>query len=77
MQAASIAYGKVSEVADIEDHPQARFVDLAVPGGEIRMFSRAASFDGDVRAPGPVPVLGSHTGALRDRIQPGRGRKAS
>jgi len=77
LQAAAIAYGKVSEVADIENHPQARFVDLAVPGGEIRMFSRAASFDGVVRSPGPVPRLGSHTDALRAEFTPGRGRKAS
>jgi itaconate CoA-transferase len=77
LQAASIAYGKVSEVADIEDHPQARFVDLDVPGGAIRMFSRAASFDGEVRAPGPVPPLGSHTEKLREEFTPKRGRKAS
>lgn len=77
LQAAAIAYGKISEVADIENHPQARFVDLAVPGGEIRMFSRAASFDGVVRSPGPVPRLGSHTDALRAEFTPGRGRKAS
>ncbi|WP_099864110.1 CaiB/BaiF CoA transferase family protein [Pararhizobium haloflavum] len=65
LDAAGIAFGRLSELADIAEHPQARFVEVETPGGPLRIFGRAAEFsDGDRRA-GPVPEIGSHDASLR------------
>ena len=62
---ARIAYGRLSEVADIGNHPQARFITVETPGGPLRIFSPAATFTDGERSYGPVPALGSHDEALR------------
>jgi crotonobetainyl-CoA:carnitine CoA-transferase CaiB-like acyl-CoA transferase len=68
---AKIAFGHLSEVADIGSHPQNRFITVETPGGPLKLFAPAAEFDGSQRDYGPVPALGSHDAALRDEF--GRG----
>lgn len=65
LNAARIAYGLMSEVEDLEGHPQARFIAVETPGGRLRMFAPAAEFVGEERDYGPVPAVGSHDEALR------------
>jgi itaconate CoA-transferase len=65
---ANIAFGHLAEVEAIGDHPQNRFVTVETPGGPLRMFDRAALFEGDHRDYGPVPALGSHDAPLREEF---------
>lgn len=62
---ANIAFGRLSEVADIGDHPQTRYSTVQTPGGDIEIFSRAARFSDGERPLGSVPEIGSHDDAIR------------
>lgn len=76
LENAGIAYGRLSDVADIGDHPQARFVDVETPGGTLKLFDRAARVVGEERKTGTVPEVGSHDGALRAEFSPDRTQMA-
>jgi itaconate CoA-transferase len=68
LDAADIAYGRVSEVMDVLAHPHFRQIEVATPEGPARMPSPGASTDGEPLAPGPVPRLGEHTEAVRREV---------
>jgi len=65
LRIARIAYGRVSDMADLAAHPQARHVTIETPGGPVTMLAPGALVDGTPAAPGPVPGLGAQTEALR------------
>ncbi len=65
LEAARIAYGRVSTMEDLANHPQNRFVEVASPTGPVRMLAPGAVVDGAVPEFGPVPALGAHTDAVR------------
>lgn len=65
LEAAGIAYGQVSSMADLADHPQNRFVEVDTPTGPVRMLAPGAIVAGRQLHPGPVPALGQHTEAVR------------
>ncbi|MFX0542705.1 CaiB/BaiF CoA transferase family protein [Roseovarius sp. S4756] len=65
LQAARIAYGRVSTMEDLAQHPQNRFVEVGSPTGPVRMLAPGALADGTVPELGDVPALGQHTEALR------------
>lgn len=67
---ARIAYGRVSTVGDLIDHPSARFGQIATPAGSVEVLAPPAIIDGK-RAPlRPVPALGEHDQALRAEFAP-------
>ena len=65
LRAARIAYGRVSDMADLKAHPQARHVTVETPSGPVTMLAPGALVDGTPATPGPVPGLGDHSAALR------------
>lgn len=64
LQAAGIAFGRVSTMEDLAGHPQNRYVDVDSPSGPVRMLAPGALVDGMVMQPGAVPALGQHTEAV-------------
>ena len=75
LEAARIAYGRVSSMADLAAHPQNRFVEVETPTGPVRMLAPGALVDGCPPAPGPVPALGAHTGAILAEFGAGDGNE--
>ncbi|MDZ7710747.1 MAG: CaiB/BaiF CoA-transferase family protein [Roseovarius sp.] len=65
LRAARIAYGRVSDMADLKAHPQARHVTVETPSGPVTMLAPGALIDGTPATAGPVPGLGDHSAALR------------
>ncbi|WP_324753855.1 CaiB/BaiF CoA-transferase family protein [Roseovarius sp. Pro17] len=65
LEAARIAYGRVSTMEDLANHPQNRFVEVASPTGPVRMLAPGTVVDGAVPDFGPVPALGEHTDTVR------------
>jgi crotonobetainyl-CoA:carnitine CoA-transferase CaiB-like acyl-CoA transferase len=65
LEAARIAYGRVSTLEDLKDHPQNRYVDVQSPAGPVRLLAPGMVFDGALPALGPVPAVGEHSQALR------------
>lgn len=65
LEAARIAYGRVSTLADLAAHPQNRYVSVETPSGPVRMLGAGALVDGMLPQPGPVPALGAQTQAVR------------
>jgi len=65
LEAARIAYGRVSTMADLRAHPQNRFVTVETPAGAVTMLAPGALADGQSPALRPVPALDAHGAALR------------
>ncbi len=65
LEAARIAYGRVSTMDDLTNHPQNRYVEVDSPTGPVRMLAPGALADGVEEQPGAVPMLGQHTDAIR------------
>lgn len=62
LEAARIAWGRVSEVGDVAVHPALRTI-VAEAGGQAFRLPRPAGRDGDL--PGVVPGVGQHGAAIR------------
>ena len=65
LERARVAYGRVSTMADLEDHPQKRHVTVDTPSGPVTCLAPGALHDGVQPPYRPVPALGQHTDALR------------
>lgn len=65
LHAARIAYGRVSTLDDVADHPQNRYMSVDTPTGPVRLMAPGALADGVVRSFGPVPALGADTARVR------------
>ncbi len=64
LEAAQIAYGRISTMEDLAVHPQNRYVEVMTPAGPVRMLAPAVLIDGEPVDPGPVPGLGQDTAAV-------------
>jgi len=65
LEAARVAYGRVSSLEDLVEHPQNRYVDVETPSGPVRCLAPGALIDSTLPQFGPVPGLGAHSAALR------------
>ncbi len=65
LEAARIAYGRVSTLDDLRDHPQNRHTVVETPAGPITMLAPGALADGQSPTLRPVPGLDAHGAALR------------
>ncbi len=65
LEAAGIAFGRLSSLDDLEQHPQSRFMAVETPAGPIELLASGAVHDGCPLAPGPVPALDQHGVAIR------------
>ncbi|SFU19557.1 CaiB/BaiF CoA-transferase family protein [Mesorhizobium sp. YR577] len=68
LYSARIAYGRVSTLEDVADHPQNRYMSVDTPTGPVRMLAPGAIADGAVPSFGPVPALGEGTERLREEF---------
>jgi len=63
---ARIAYGRLSDMQDVVDHPQNRFVDVQTPTGPLQVLGPGAIVKGEpAETYGPVPALDQHGEAIR------------
>jgi crotonobetainyl-CoA:carnitine CoA-transferase CaiB-like acyl-CoA transferase len=69
LEAAAIAYGRLTEIVDLEHHPQNRFVEIGTPNGSAMLLEMPGGAPGRRAAFGPVPSLGEHTAAVRDEFR--------
>ena len=65
LDAADIAFGRVSDWAALRDHPHLRTIEVGYPKGTTRMPAPAPIWDGGMRETGPVPRLGADTARVR------------
>jgi formyl-CoA transferase len=68
--AADIAFGRVSEMADVARHPHLRRIEIDTPGGPVRLPAPAAINAAETRRYGPIPALGAHTEKIRTEFMP-------
>jgi crotonobetainyl-CoA:carnitine CoA-transferase CaiB-like acyl-CoA transferase len=65
LEAARIAYGRVSSMEDLKSHPQNRIVTVATPTGPVAMLAPGAFHDGAPHVGAHVPALGENDDAIR------------
>jgi crotonobetainyl-CoA:carnitine CoA-transferase CaiB-like acyl-CoA transferase len=65
LDAAQIAWARVSDVASLSKHPQLRRTHFASPKGDVSIPALAASYAGEPEQLGDVPELGQHTDQVR------------
>ncbi|GAB5467403.1 MAG: CaiB/BaiF CoA-transferase family protein [Rhodospirillales bacterium] len=68
LQAARIAYGRLSDLDDLLAHPQNRLIKVETEGGPIELLSPAAIVAGREERYGPVPRLGEQDATLRQEF---------
>lgn len=61
LQGAGIAFGRLSSLADLADHPQSTFMTIQSGSGPIRILAPAAGN----AIPGAVPELGADTARIK------------
>ena len=69
LAAANIAYGRVSDLNDLANHPQNRFRDIDTPNGTVKALSRGAVIQGKVPTSLSVPELGQHNDKIREEFE--------
>jgi crotonobetainyl-CoA:carnitine CoA-transferase CaiB-like acyl-CoA transferase len=69
LEAAAIAYGRLTEIAELEGHPQNRFVTIDTPAGPAELLEMPGGAEGRRATFGRVPALGEHTAAVRDAFR--------
>jgi itaconate CoA-transferase len=65
LDAAQIAWARVSSIADLAVHPQLRRVAFGTDKGDISMPAMAASWPGERERLGDVPTVGQHSAEIR------------
>ena len=65
LTSAGIACGRLSDLADLEAHPQARRIAVETPSGPVAMMARGLRFSDGGIGHGAVPGLNEHGAALR------------
>ena len=65
LDAAQIAWARVSSVGDLSRHPQLRRTVFTSGKGEVSIPALAASYTGEPERLGDVPALGQHTELVR------------
>jgi len=71
LDAAQIAWARVSSVGDLSKHPQVRRMSFASPQGEVSIPALAASYPGQSGRLGDVPTIGQHTDQVRREFAAG------
>ena len=70
LDAAQIAWARVSDVASLSKHPQLRRTGFKSSKGEVSLPALAASWDSEPERLGDVPELGQHTDQVRKEFAP-------
>jgi crotonobetainyl-CoA:carnitine CoA-transferase CaiB-like acyl-CoA transferase len=62
---AGIAYGRLSDMDDLVNHPQRHLIKVATAAGEVEMLAPGTSSEGGADSFGAVPSLGEHSDRIR------------
>ncbi len=65
LNAADVAYGRVSDLDTLLAHPNLRRVSIATPGGDVMLPAPPAQVQGESQTFGPTPALGANDAAVR------------
>ena len=65
LTAASIAFGRLTDLEDLAAHPQNRFITVRSDSGEIELMAPGFATRGSEVTYRPVPSLGQHDAAIR------------
>jgi crotonobetainyl-CoA:carnitine CoA-transferase CaiB-like acyl-CoA transferase len=65
LEAAKVAYGRLSSLDDLVSHPQNRFITVETSAGEVHVLAPPPIAVGEAESYGPVPTLGQHDEAVR------------
>src|SRR6202022_4757058 len=65
LDAAQIAWARVSSVAHLSTHPQRRRMGFGTPNGEVSIPALAVSYAGEPERLGEVPSVGQNTAEER------------
>ena len=65
LNAADVAYGRVSDLDTLLAHPNLRRVGIATPAGEVLLPAPAAQIQGAAQTFGATPALGAHDANVR------------
>ena len=65
LQAGDIAFGRLSTLEDLTNHPQSRFVSVGTPGGRVDVLAPPGLDEGARTSFGSVPAIGEHDAAVR------------
>ena len=74
LNAAGIAFGRLSDLDDLIAHPQNRLITVQAGNGEIELLAPGAVVRGQPSVGRAVPELGAHDAALRQEFGPEAGR---
>ncbi len=70
LDAAQIAWARVSGIGDLSKHPQLRRTVVTTDRGEVSIPALAASYTGEPERLGDVPALGQHNEEVRREFAP-------
>lgn len=65
LEQANIAYGRLSDLDDLLQHPQNRYSSIAGENGAIDLLAPASLVDGESPVSGKVPELNEHNDLIR------------
>ncbi|MCS5574695.1 MAG: CoA transferase, partial [Pseudomonadales bacterium] len=68
LEAADIAYGRLSDLEELASHPQVKFREIDVAGRVIQLLDRGAEVVGKVRKTLKLPVLGQDNEKIREEF---------
>ena len=69
LDAANIAYGRVSDLTDLAAHPQNRFRDIDTPNGRVEALGRGAEVEGRVKPTLRLPDVGQDSERIREEFR--------
>jgi len=65
LESANIAYGRLSDLDDLLQHPQNRYANISGENGDIDLLAPATLVDGEAPLRGKVPALNEHGDLIR------------
>ncbi len=68
LQDANIAFGRVSDLNDLANHPQNRYREITTTSGVIKVLGRGAHIEGTVKAPLRLPTVGQDNEKIREEF---------
>ena len=68
LEAAGVAYGRLSDLEELASHPQVKFREIDVAGSVIQLLDRGAEVVGKVRKTLKLPVLGQDNEKIREEF---------
>ncbi len=71
LEAAKVAYGRLSTLEDLDRHPQNRYIRVATSAGEVRVIAPPPIVPGIEERYGAVPDIGEHDAAIRAEFSVG------